>query len=591
MSRQVSLTSCLAKMYESNLDSAGGAGKSPSRSSAAGGSNLSSLDKKLNLLNDKVDKLLNFQEDVMEKLGTVHQGIDDLEKGIDKLKVISMPDNLRREAEGGLNNADGNMDGVCTEILRLVKNVHHDTLKQGERLLGVEKMVSAVDKAIVFIGETFKNSTVVDFILKGIVPWKKGSLSEVPDEIKDKPEVKGTRPKNALSSRGVQVDVRRAVEEPKTGKKLDGNNGKCEQVDWRTTEVSDADSGPPPEKKQPDPQMVRPPEGTSSPRDAHGKASKKDRDPPGDPDPSGRQNPAAHEEAKPRRAASEGSPGKAAPAPGTSFPHAASSASSPRAPKADCHPLLPRFSSTAPKADARETISTTSVKSQDNMVGECTKEKGPLRLRAEAQEDGRCQEKLKHSKCHKDSRTDPQTEEKEARSEGKQDPQVLKEGKLQTHFCKPSVEKVVKEKADHKCKALTHLSSSDRDRRSEAAGPGQSLQEPPEATKLLAKDSGHQKPQSETPLTDRMENETSQCVAQGQAVDNSTASGTDALVIDDSPPPPAPFVHRIVSVKPAPLTTCYAICQHEVLGGGRFGQVHKCTEVSSGLSLAAKIIK
>ncbi|KAG8562715.1 hypothetical protein GDO81_015783 [Engystomops pustulosus] len=60
---------------------------------------------------------------------------------------------------------------------------------------------------------------------------------------------------------------------------------------------------------------------------------------------------------------------------------------------------------------------------------------------------------------------------------------------------------------------------------------------------------------------------------------------------DDCPPPPAPFNHRIVSIKQAILSSCYTVCQHEVLGGGRFGQVHKCVEMTSGLRLAAKIIK
>ncbi|XP_075045318.1 myosin light chain kinase 3 isoform X2 [Mixophyes fleayi] len=62
-------------------------------------------------------------------------------------------------------------------------------------------------------------------------------------------------------------------------------------------------------------------------------------------------------------------------------------------------------------------------------------------------------------------------------------------------------------------------------------------------------------------------------------------------IIDDCPPPPAPFNHRIVSIKQAILSSCYKVCQHEVLGGGRFGQVHKCVEITSGLRLAAKIIK
>ncbi|TKS74954.1 Myosin light chain kinase family member 4 [Collichthys lucidus] len=61
--------------------------------------------------------------------------------------------------------------------------------------------------------------------------------------------------------------------------------------------------------------------------------------------------------------------------------------------------------------------------------------------------------------------------------------------------------------------------------------------------------------------------------------------------LDLSPPPLAPFDHRIVTPKPHQIATYYTINRDEVLGGGRFGQVHKCMENSSGLMLAAKIIK
>ncbi|XP_072294076.1 myosin light chain kinase family member 4 isoform X2 [Eucyclogobius newberryi] len=61
--------------------------------------------------------------------------------------------------------------------------------------------------------------------------------------------------------------------------------------------------------------------------------------------------------------------------------------------------------------------------------------------------------------------------------------------------------------------------------------------------------------------------------------------------IDFSPPPSAPFDHRIVTPKPHQIATFYTINREEVLGGGRFGQVHKCIENSTGLTLAAKIIK
>ncbi|XP_051929521.1 myosin light chain kinase 3-like [Hippocampus zosterae] len=72
---------------------------------------------------------------------------------------------------------------------------------------------------------------------------------------------------------------------------------------------------------------------------------------------------------------------------------------------------------------------------------------------------------------------------------------------------------------------------------------------------------------------------------------NNQRSDVKEFLIDSSPPPSAPFDHRIVTPKPHQIAAYYSINRDEVLGGGRFGQVHKCIENSSGLTLAAKIIK
>ncbi|KAG7477870.1 hypothetical protein MATL_G00074180 [Megalops atlanticus] len=61
-------------------------------------------------------------------------------------------------------------------------------------------------------------------------------------------------------------------------------------------------------------------------------------------------------------------------------------------------------------------------------------------------------------------------------------------------------------------------------------------------------------------------------------------------IIDDDPPRPAPFPHRVVSLRPSQPCEPYSINTKEVLGGGRFGTVHTCIEKTSGLKLAAKII-
>ncbi|XP_056605580.1 myosin light chain kinase 3 isoform X3 [Triplophysa dalaica] len=75
-----------------------------------------------------------------------------------------------------------------------------------------------------------------------------------------------------------------------------------------------------------------------------------------------------------------------------------------------------------------------------------------------------------------------------------------------------------------------------------------------------------------------------------QTAENAKAE-SHILIIDDCPPLPAPFEHRIVSAKQVPMSTYYEVSPSVLLGGGRFGQVHKCAELSSGLMLAAKMIK
>ncbi|XP_035243166.1 myosin light chain kinase 2, skeletal/cardiac muscle [Anguilla anguilla] len=61
-------------------------------------------------------------------------------------------------------------------------------------------------------------------------------------------------------------------------------------------------------------------------------------------------------------------------------------------------------------------------------------------------------------------------------------------------------------------------------------------------------------------------------------------------ILDDDPPHPAPFPHRVVTVRPSQPHDAYIINTQEILGGGRFGTVHSCTEKTSGLTLAAKIV-
>ncbi|NXS31793.1 MYLK2 kinase, partial [Pomatostomus ruficeps] len=62
-------------------------------------------------------------------------------------------------------------------------------------------------------------------------------------------------------------------------------------------------------------------------------------------------------------------------------------------------------------------------------------------------------------------------------------------------------------------------------------------------------------------------------------------------ILDDVPPPPAPFAHRTVTLRSASISPQFSLNSKDILGGGKFGEVHTCTEKETGLKLAAKVIR
>uniref|UniRef100_A0A8V5H223 Myosin light chain kinase 2, skeletal/cardiac muscle n=1 Tax=Melopsittacus undulatus TaxID=13146 RepID=A0A8V5H223_MELUD len=72
---------------------------------------------------------------------------------------------------------------------------------------------------------------------------------------------------------------------------------------------------------------------------------------------------------------------------------------------------------------------------------------------------------------------------------------------------------------------------------------------------------------------------------------HSPAHPNPPLWADDVPPPPAPFAHRIVTLRSASISSHFNLSSKEILGGGKFGEVHTCTEKQTGLKLAAKVIR
>lgn len=140
--------------------------------SVSGKACLTTMDKKLSVLNEKVDKLLHFQEDVTEKLQCVCRGMGDLEQGLHRLEASRGPG-----PAGADHPPPGDTQAGWPEVLELVTAVRQDAAQHGARLEALLRMVVAVDKAIALVGAVFQNSKVVDFIMQGS-PWRKGGQAD-----------------------------------------------------------------------------------------------------------------------------------------------------------------------------------------------------------------------------------------------------------------------------------------------------------------------------------------------------------------------------------------------------------------------------
>ncbi|XP_065688567.1 myosin light chain kinase family member 4 isoform X1 [Patagioenas fasciata] len=143
---------------------------------------------------------------------------------------------------------------------------------------------------------------------------------------------------------------------------------------------------------------------------------------------------------------------------------------------------------------------------------------------------------------------------------------------------------------DDACKRITGQegesgSPADRERKEEHQVSGDERQEEREnEVERIADES--EKEIEEQPAPSQNEDEA------GQSHDQEAPEGRcKGCGKDDSPTPPAPFDHRIVSARRVGINSYYNVNKNEILGGGRFGQVHKCEEKATGLKLAAKIIK
>lgn len=159
------MASCIAKMYEGGkLDNGGaptGAVKKPSSNllSSFGG-----VEIKLSLLEGKVEQIARGQAEVVRRLDTVCEGLGALGRDLAQLRQGQS----RPPSEGTLL---AEVRALCGETVALLKGVQEEGRCQRVKMEGIASSVSAVDKVLAYVGEVFRSSKIVEFILKGIVPW------------------------------------------------------------------------------------------------------------------------------------------------------------------------------------------------------------------------------------------------------------------------------------------------------------------------------------------------------------------------------------------------------------------------------------
>ncbi|XP_056356585.1 myosin light chain kinase 3 isoform X2 [Oenanthe melanoleuca] len=550
---------------------------------------LSTVDKKLYLLNEKMDKLLHFQEELTGKLQRVDRGIGDVGNGSKQLSAA--PGDAAGAGHQGLQVPDcaaqPDVQSICSEVLNLMKAAQLDASSHKERLAKIEKRVDTLDKVITFVGEVLKNSKVVDFILKGIVPWKKGSLLEIPVEAKDKSEESGAKPKHVLSNRGTQTESKKPLEETKSVKKPDEVKAACEKVNICSAAASKAEPQAQPKDRTAQQQGA---EGAGKAQSSKSCPQQRDID---------------------VRASSQknglhaGSPSAAAEAQGPAECHGqhvlqepgSSGSSGSRAGAASAGPSTSRpcdtgrevthtrISISVHMTDMKEKIEMAKEGNVSDSRGKSPKVKStPADLKGVKQ----LPDKLKLQQSPKNISSKPNSEVK---GDNKQNELAPQTGKQQPFLSKPKPAEKAEEKSELKCEPKTSQNTSAKEPVKDAGVKVKIHQETAKAEKSPA-DARSERRESESAGGSRHH---AQCTGKAPEKTKSLEAGralpTQGEIIDDSPSPPAPFEHRIVSVRAAEVTSSYSVCRHQLLGGGRFGQVHKCTEISTGLHLAAKIIK
>ncbi|XP_052457402.1 myosin light chain kinase 3-like isoform X1 [Carassius gibelio] len=539
MSKQATLASCIAKMYDGGrLEHSGAPSGTVKKPNPTLIGSLSNVEVKLNTLEGKVEQIEHTQTEVLHKLSSLCQGMEALERSLKQQG--GQESNVIKNGQRESNKLPflTEVRALCGETVDLLHNLKHEGQEQRKKIECMESSLSTLEKVLGYVGDAFRNSKIVAFILNGVVPWRKQGLLDNVEEEKNKPEDNSIKPNNSFCHQSTQTEEIKEVISAET--------------ELQQTEVT-RPSGP----------SLYSPEaltGESEPLIPVGTG----------------------ESSKALKKAKEVTVKSRAPLQFQTFAPDVQLETE----ENEVH-YVPKQETDAVPANAECVTGTTTELGKDLAL----QQERSLE-QADASKVG---EKASLKSIAPEQQVEPKDEDPPKQAEVSQASlkpffpgQQLDKNLDVPHKLLPCTKepfnKDVEVKSQHKktVERVTHVPKHEE--RKTESDPVNKKNENKSIEEILE--------------SDPMKNCAAPCSQNTAVFEEVKANSSPVrkaesqlLIIDDSPPLPAPFEHRIVSAKQVPMNTYYAVKPNEVLGGGRFGQVHKCAELSSGLMLAAKIIK
>ncbi|XP_078283604.1 uncharacterized protein mylk4b [Rhinoraja longicauda] len=627
------LVHSLAKVFDSNaIQSQGppmitGSSRKCSKSSQNNPlDSFNAMDIKLESLSQTVDKILGVQENVVQKLDGITQDVVRIGKDIEMLKTSKETMKQDTICQGEQNKSTN----VSGEISDMLSTLNQNSKEQTKKIDGIENVLLGVQQVINYLGETFKNSRIAEFILKGQVTSKQqGIVSSKEQKISKK---KITSEKVVLRRKKIKVKDQRANEvkgkqnlndkEIKLSQKkkspetkgqiqkslhtfadtkvqnLNNENANSSRVFEAQHEVKDLteqnnvtklkgstseeDGGlfePEPCRAAEDSASAFGPEFSDATSDTYVGGEKKDEDA------------AAEEQCELKLAGTSG------------IVVIQSNTDRQNDERTERNNVMhekiqyigAQAKMQAEKDDNEYTVkelTTESVPTKGNvyLIAKKSEERAKKQLEVEERNDT---EGDTGFECTNSDLTI--TEESKGIIIESHVEETSKDQSVLLHRCGESEGDInallvaAAEPEEGTSQNIEQQEAKDLSTSSKRGTEEDLMKD--DSKKSRVEGNGCSQERSSVPASSQM----TATSADGQQEINQAVEETEEewghTVIDDGPAPPAPFEHRIVSTNVAQVSNYYTIKKSEILGGGRFGQVHKCVEKSTGLTLAAKIIK